>query len=143
MNYSNGPGPVIIDFGKEPLTANIEQLTLSNRLFRRALWTGSKLQVTLMNILPGNDVGLEIHENTDQFFYVESGYAKVLMGKCKDNLDYIERCQHGYCIIIPAHTWHNVINIGRAPLKLFSIYAPPEHPFGTVQKTQQDFEEAD
>lgn len=129
---------VLTDYGPEPFAINIEQATKQNNAFRTALWTGNHLQLTLMSISPGEDIGLENHPDNDQFLRIEQGRGLVKMGESKDNLDFQRRVGDGYCIIIPAKTWHNVINIGNIPLKLYSIYAPPQHPKGTVHRTKAD-----
>ncbi len=129
------------DYGPNPFVINIENATLQNDYFRTALWTGTHLQLTLMSIKPGEDIGLEIHPNTDQFLRIEQGQGVVMMGKDKDNLDFQKRVYDNYAIFVPAGTWHNVINTGRVPLKLYSIYAPPQHPFGTVHVTKRDAQE--
>lgn len=131
------------DYGRAPLVVNIEKAALVNQNFRTALWTGEHLQVTLMSIRPGEDIGLEVHPDTDQFLMVMSGKGKVMMGKTKENLSFSENVFPDYAIIVPAKTWHNIINVGNTPLKLFSIYAPPEHPFGTVHRTKAEAEEAE
>lgn len=129
------------DHGPDPFVINIEKATLQNKYFRTALWTGEHLQLTLMSIKPREDIGLEIHPNTDQFLRIEQGQGVVMMGDSKDNLDFQRRVYDNYAIIIPAGKWHNLINTGRVPLKLYSIYAPPQHPFGTVHMTKRDAEE--
>lgn len=131
------------DFGPNPLIVNIEQLTRANADFRTALWTGSHLQVTLMSIPVGGDIGLEMHPNIDQFIRVESGLALIKMGNRKDSLNYQKNVNNDFAAIIPAGIWHNVINTGNVPLKLYSIYAPVQHPFGTVHKTKADAEAAE
>jgi len=98
------------------------------------------MQLTLMCIEPGDDIGLEIHHNLEQFFRVEQGQGVVMMGSTKDDLRYRQRVYDGFAIIIPAGTWHNIVNTGRVPLKLYSIYAPPQHPHGTVHVTKRDAE---
>ncbi|PAF36007.1 cupin [Terribacillus saccharophilus] len=128
----------IHDHGNSPHVVDIEQATENNRFFRTAIWTGKHLQVTLMSIRPGEDIGLERHPNVDQFLRIESGHGLVQMGPRKDNLQYQQYVQDDYAIFVPAGTWHNVINAGRTPLKLYTIYAPPEHPYGTVHRTKQD-----
>jgi mannose-6-phosphate isomerase-like protein (cupin superfamily) len=95
----------------------------------------------LMNINVGDDIGLEMHFDLDQFIRIEEGRGIVMMGDRKDQLDFRARVYDDYAIFIPAGKWHNLINIGRTPLKLYSIYAPPEHPRGTVHKTKEDAEE--
>ncbi len=129
-----------MDYGGKPLVINIDRATKSNPNYRAALWTGEYLQVTLMSIPVGGDIGLEIHEDTDQFLRVEAGCATVKMGKNQRCMEEYRRVDGDYAIMIPAGTWHNVINSGNVPLKIYSIYAPPHHPFGTVQRTKQDAE---
>ena len=131
------------DYGPEPLVVNIERFSNINPNFRTALWTGKHLQVTLMSIKVGGDIGLEAHPHLDQFIRVVSGYGLVKMGKSKENLDLQKRVDGNFAVIIPAGTWHNLINIGNRPLKLYSIYAPPEHPFGTIHQTKEIAEEAE
>ncbi len=126
------------DYGKEPFVVNIDEATKQNRMFRTALWTGSNLQVTLMSINVGDDIGLEVHPTVDQFLRIEEGQGLVQMGDTKDNLYFQERAYDDYAIMVPAGKWHNITNTGDKPLKLYSIYAPPEHPFGTVHKTKAD-----
>lgn len=126
------------DYGPDPFVINIEQATKQNDNFRLALWTGNHLQVTLMSINVGDDIGLEVHPHVDQFLRIEQGQGLVLMGDNEDNLYYRQRVQEGYIIIVPAGKWHNVINTGCIPLKLYSIYAPPQHPHGTVHGIKQD-----
>jgi mannose-6-phosphate isomerase-like protein (cupin superfamily) len=126
------------DYGKEPFVVNIEEATKQNRTFRTALWTGNHLQVTLVSINVGEDIGLEIHPNIDQFLRIEEGDGVVQMGDSKDKLTFQKRVSDDSAIIIPAGKWHNVTNTGNKPLKLYSIYAPPQHPFGTVHKTKAE-----
>ena len=130
----------IKDYGPEPLIVNIDRYAKMNTNYRTALWTGKHLQVTLMSIPPGGDIGLEMHPNVDQFIRIESGYALILMGESKNNLNYQRKADSDFALVVPAGTWHNVVNIGRTPLKLYSIYAPPQHPHGTVHKTKKDAE---
>lgn len=138
MERSNSRDFEIKDYGAEPIVVNINRLTQMNRNFRTALWTGKHMQVTLMSIPVGGDIGIEMHPDVDQFIRIESGAAGVMMGKSKNNLNYRRKADANYAIIVPAGTWHNVVNIGSEPLKVYSIYAPPHHPFGTVHKTKQD-----
>lgn len=128
------------DYGPNPFVINIEEATLQNDYFRTALWTGTHLQLTLMSIQPGEDIGLEIHPNLDQFLRIEQGQGVVMMGNSPEDLNFQRKVYDNYAIIIPAGTWHNLVNTGRIPLKLYSIYAPPQHPFGTVHVTKQDAE---
>ncbi|NLA73548.1 MAG: cupin domain-containing protein [Clostridiales bacterium] len=127
-----------IDFGPEPFVVNISNATEQNSVYRRTLWTGCHLQLTLMCIPPCGEIGLEVHPQTDQFLRLEAGRGIVKMGKCKDQLDFQQKVCRDDAIFVPAGTWHNVINTGRAPLKLYSIYAPPHHPHGTVHRTKAE-----
>ena len=136
--------PVVLkDYGAEPTTLNIESYTLANENFRTALWTGANLQVTLMSIPAGGDVGLEQHHDIDQFLRVEEGTARVMMGDSEDRLDFVREGSDDYAILVPAGKWHNIVNTGDKPLKIYSIYAPAEHPHGTVHKTRQEAMEAE
>lgn len=126
------------DYGPEPFAENIHAAALKNNAFRMALWTGNHLQVTLMSLNPGEDIGLEIHPGLDQFIRIEQGEGHVMMGSSQHNLDFQKMVYDDYAFIIPAGTWHNLINTGSIPLKLYSIYAPPQHPHGTVQQTKAD-----
>lgn len=127
------------DYGTEPYVVNIEDITKENDKFRVAKWTGANLQMTLMAIQPGGEVGLEVHDDHDQFLRIEDGEAKVVMGTSEDNLDFEKDVEDDFAIFVPAGTWHNIINTGDKPLKLYSIYAPCEHAKGTIHET---FEEA-
>ena len=91
-----------------------------------------------MCIPVGGEIGVEVHPNTDQFLRIESGNGTVMMGPAKDRLK--DQCQicDGYAIFVPAGTWHNVVNTGNCPLKLYTVYAPPHHPHGTIQATKAD-----
>lgn len=141
---SNNAGSIVLkDYGPEPYVVNINEATKQNNTFRTALWTGSHLQLTLMSIPVGGEIGLEIHPNVDQFLRVEEGQGVVMMGKSQSNLDFRRNVYDDFAILIPAGTWHNVINTGDKPLKIYSIYAPPQHPRGTVHKTKVDAEAAE
>jgi mannose-6-phosphate isomerase-like protein (cupin superfamily) len=126
------------DQGKKPFVINIEQAAEQNQTFRTAIWTGDHLQVTLMSINPGEDIGLEVHRNVDQFLRIEEGQGWVQMGPQRDRLNFQRAVFEDDAIMVPAGTWHNIINTGYQPLKLYTIYAPPEHPFGTVHRTKRD-----
>nr|WP_275439948.1 cupin domain-containing protein [Paenibacillus sp. ACRRY] len=126
----------LTDYGQRPLVINIDQAAKHNQTYRTALWTGKYFQVTLMSIHVGEDIGLEIHPATDQFIRIEEGQGLVQMGDRKDRLDFQVTAYKDYAIMIPAGTWHNVTNTGHIPLKLYVIYAPPHHPYGTVHETK-------
>jgi mannose-6-phosphate isomerase-like protein (cupin superfamily) len=123
------------DQGGKPWIVNIEELTKENEHFRVVYWTGKRLQMTVMSILPGGEIGLEVHPNEEQFIRVEEGEGRVVMGKTKDNLTFDKKVSDDWAIFIPAGYWHNVVNTGKKPLKVYVLYSPPEHPAGTVHKT--------
>lgn len=128
------------DYGGQPYVVNIEEATTQNDAFRVAKWTGANMQMTLMSIQPGDDIGLEVHDDHDQFLRIEDGTGFVQMGPSEDNLNFEESVEDDYAIFVPAGTWHNVTNTGNRPLKLYSIYAPSEHPRGTIHETKAEAE---
>jgi mannose-6-phosphate isomerase-like protein (cupin superfamily) len=138
---SMGRKGILEDQGPEPYVLNIEEATLENDLFRVVVWTGKHSQVTLMSIPPEGEVGLEVHEGIDQFLRIEQGQGRVLMGSSRDNLMIQEEVADKFAIIVPSGTWHNVINTGSEPLKLYSIYSPAKHPAGTVHHTKEEADE--
>ena len=111
---------------------NIEARTVENRDFRRVLYTGHNLQLVLMTLPPGCDIGEEVHEDRDQFFRFEEGSGVVRI----DGVD--NRVEADFAVIVPAGARHNVINSGDAPLKLYTIYGPPEHVDGLVEATKEE-----
>jgi len=127
----------IIDNGPKPFVANIEMSTLENENYRTTLWTGVNLQVTLMAILSGHDIGLEVHMDHDQFLRIEQGQASVHMGPNENDLETWQASDND-AVIVPAGTWHNLVNSGEDPLKVYSIYAPPQHPHGTIHVTKEE-----
>jgi mannose-6-phosphate isomerase-like protein (cupin superfamily) len=118
----------------------IESKTLQNEYFREVLFTGKKCQLVLMNLKPGEDIGVEVHGDTDQFFRVESGEGKAIL----DGQEY--ELKDGVALIVPAGTEHNLLNTSSTePLKMYTLYSPPNHPDGTVHKTKAEadaYEEA-
>jgi mannose-6-phosphate isomerase-like protein (cupin superfamily) len=112
---------------------NIEQATLANEDFRRVLYTGQNLQLVLMTLPAGCDIGEEVHEDRDQFFRIEEGEGTVVI----DGVEH--RVADDHAVIVPAGARHNVI-AGASPLKLYTIYAPPEHRDGTVHKDKAQAE---
>lgn len=138
--YSNQPRErlELKDYGPRPFVINIKEAANQNNNYRTTLWTGNNLQLTLMSIKVGGDIGLEVHPNLDQFIRIEEGDGIVLMGKSPNELNFVQKVSDDYIIIIPAGTYHNLINTGDEPIKLYSIYAPPQHPFGTIHKTKEE-----
>lgn len=126
------------DEGPHPFVVDIEAVTLENRAYRTTLWTGKFLQMTVMSIEPGHDVGLEVHLDHDQFLRIESGRARVQMGPTKDDLRFDREVGDDWAVLVPAGSWHNITNIGQESLKLYSLYAPPEHRHGTVHATKAE-----
>jgi mannose-6-phosphate isomerase-like protein (cupin superfamily) len=129
---------VLEDYGPRPLVFNIEKATKQNTTFRTAIWTGGHLQVTLMSINVGEDIGTENHPDLDQFLRIEQGQGLVRMGYRHEDMNMQVNVSDNDAIIVPAGIWHNLINTGNIPLKLYSIYAPPQHPHGTVHVTKTD-----
>lgn len=128
------------DHGPKPYAANIMQNARQNTNFRTAFWTGNLLQMTLMCIPVYGDIGTEMHPDTDQLLRVEGGRALVLMGPCKEEMIFRCKLNTGDAVFVPAGTWHNIYNAGNTQLKLSSVYAPPNHPRGTVHRTKADSE---
>lgn len=135
--------PPLRDEGPDPYVVDIERATLANSSFRTALWTGSHLQLTVMSIPAGGEIGLESHPDRDQFLRVEAGRARVQMGPDPNDLSFDHEVGDDWVILVPAGNWHNVTNIGEEPLQLYSVYAPPEHPHGTVHATKAESDAAE
>lgn len=112
--------------------ADIEELTEKNDDFRRVLYTGKNLQLVLMSIEPGGEIGEEVHNDRDQFFRVEKGRGEVVIDGHRAKI------KGDNAIIVPAGARHNVMNTGDKPLQLYTLYAPPEHRDGTVCATKAD-----
>lgn len=113
---------------------DIERATLANADFRHVLYTGKHLQLVLMTLPPGCDIGEEVHEDRDQFFRIEEGEGVIRI----DGAD--NKVEDDYAVIVPAGARHNVINTGSEPLRLYTIYGPPEHRDGVVHKTKEQAE---
>ncbi len=126
------------DYGPRPFVVNIEEATVQNGDFRTALWTGKHLQMTLMSIPVGGEIGLEVHDELDQFLRLEQGRGRVQMGAAADALEFEQVIDDDWVVLVPAGKWHNITNVGDTPLKIYSIYTPPEHPHGTVHATKAD-----
>ena len=123
---------------------DIESATLSNQNFRTTLFTGQFVQLTVMRLQPGEEIGREMHPDVDQFIRVESGQARVELGFSEDTIDETHEVGDDWAVIIPAGVWHNVVNASDdAELKLYSLYSPPEHPDGTVHVTKAEADEAE
>ncbi|MBO4473115.1 MAG: cupin domain-containing protein [Clostridia bacterium] len=116
----------------------IRKATLFNDYFRREMWTGEHMQITVMSVPVGGEVGKEIHEDLDQLLVVEQGTAAVFMGESAETMSFVGEATEGAGILVPSGRYHNVVNDGREPLKLYSVYAPPKHPIGTAQRTKAD-----
>jgi mannose-6-phosphate isomerase-like protein (cupin superfamily) len=126
----------ISDIGPLPQSFDIERATQGNADYRSVAWTGRYLQVTLMSIPTGGDIGLEAHPETDQFLRLETGKGRVQMGTAKDDLPFDKEVSDGWCVLVPAGTWHNITNIGAMPMQIYAIYAPTHHKADKVQATQ-------
>ncbi len=126
------------DFGPAPYVVDIEDATVENETFRTALWTGEFLQMTVMSIPVGGDIGFEVHHDTDQFLRLEQGRGLVQMGPTKDEFTFEQEVEDDWAVLVPTGVWHNITNIGDVPMKVYSIYAPPHHAHGTVHQTQAD-----
>ncbi|MCX6621664.1 MAG: cupin domain-containing protein [Acidobacteria bacterium] len=117
----------------------IEKLTLENTWFRHVLFTGKHSQLVVMCLGPEEEIGDEVHQNVDQFFRIEQGEAKFVFNEKQERL-----VRDGDAVVVPAGTFHNVINTSAAvPLKLYTVYSPPNHPDGTVHKTKAEAEAAE
>lgn len=117
--------------------ANIVNQTLQNDNFRKVLYTGTHMQLVVMSLKPGEEIGKEVHANVDQFFRIEEGIATVFInGEEKIVVD-------DDVIIVPAGAEHNIVNTGTEVLKLYTIYSPPNHPEGTVHATKAEAEAAE
>lgn len=128
------------DNGPHPNAFDIESATRQNENYRTVVWTGKHLQVTLMSIPVGESIGLEAHPDTDQFLRLDAGTGRVVMGPEKDRLDFEQEVADGWSIQVPAGTWHDVVNTGDEPLRLYTVYAPSHHAAGIVQATRADAE---
>ena len=125
----------IKDIGPKPQSFDIEKATKENANYRSVAWSGRYLQVTLMSIPAGHDIGLEAHPETDQFLRLDAGRGRVQMGATKDKLTFETDVSDGWCVLGPAGTWHNITNIGTTPMQVYAIYAPAHHAPGKVQAT--------
>jgi len=113
---------------------NIERATVANEDFRRVLYTGKNLQLVLMTLPPGCDIGEEVHDDRDQFFRIEEGEGEIRIDGVANSVE------DDFAVIVPAGARHNVINTGRVPLRLYTLYGPPEHRDGVVHTTKEQAE---
>jgi mannose-6-phosphate isomerase-like protein (cupin superfamily) len=123
------------DVGPQPQSFDIERATKENTSYRSVAWSGRYLQVTLMSIPVGGDIGLEAHPETDQFLRLDAGSGRVQMGVTKDKLSFDGEVSNGWCVLVPAGTWHNITNTGQTPMQVYAIYAPAHHTPDKVQST--------
>lgn len=117
----------------------IEEQTLENNFFRKVIFTGKHIQLVLMTLQVGEEIGNEVHSDVDQFFRIEQGEGKFVFNGKEEHLVHADDA-----VIVPAGTFHNVINTSKTePFKLYTLYAPPNHPDGTIHKTKAEAEEAE
>jgi len=119
--------------GKKGFSTDIEKDTIENQDFRKVLYTGEHIQLVLMTLKPGEDIGMEVHD-VDQFFRFEKGSGKVLINKAE------YKVKDGTGLIVPAGAEHNVINTGSDSLHMYTLYAPPHHEVGTVHSSKEEAE---
>ena len=131
------------DIGPQPQSFDLEQATRDNENYRTVAWSGRYLQVTLMSIPVGGDIGLEAHPETDQFLRLDAGRGRVQMGTSKDSSRSTRKCPMAWCVLVPAGTWHNVTNIGEEPMQVYAIYAPAHHKPGKIHKTAAAADDTD
>ena len=122
---------------------DIAALTNDNDTFRTVLFTGDHLQLTVMRLDTGEEIGLEMHDHLDQFLRIEQGSGRVTFGPSAEKVDEEHEVEDDWAVIVPGGTWHNVINTGSGDLKLYSLYAPPEHPPDTVHPTKAEADAAE
>jgi mannose-6-phosphate isomerase-like protein (cupin superfamily) len=128
----------IEDIGPKPQSFDLERATRDNSNYRAVAWSGRYLQVTLMSIPVAGDIGLEMHAETDQFLRLDAGRGLVQMGASKDQLTFRREVSNGWCIMVPAGTWHNITNTGDEPMQVYAIYAPAHHAPGKIQQAASD-----
>jgi mannose-6-phosphate isomerase-like protein (cupin superfamily) len=119
---------------KKGFVGNIDRLTETNEDYRRVLYTGQHLQLVLMSLKPGEEIGEEVHGDGDQFFRVEAGEGEIVINRAK------HRVSAGSAMVVPGGARHNVRNTGKGPLKIYTLYAPPEHRRDVVERTKEDAE---
>jgi mannose-6-phosphate isomerase-like protein (cupin superfamily) len=122
---------------------DIEKATIDNATFRTVLYTGEYAQLTVMRLAPGEDIGREVHGDRDQFLRIEQGRGRVELSRTESATDETHDVDADWAVIVPAGVWHNVVNTGDEDLKLYSLYAPAEHPPDTVHETKAEAEAAE
>ena len=127
---------VLADKGPHFYMTNVAKLAQINPNFRTAIWTGDLLQAAVMSIPVHGEIGLEVHEKEDQLIFIVSGSGTIHAGPSRDDLNIHKSFSQGSGIFIPVGMWHNIYNGGSEPLKIFTVYAPPHHPHGTVHETK-------
>ncbi len=127
-----------MDHGPNPYVLDIEKATVENENYRTTMWTGKHLQMTVMSIPVGDDIGLEAHPDNDQFLRLEQGTGRCVMGPTEDEVTFEEDVADDWAIFVPAGVWHNVINTGDVPMRLYAIYGPADHIPGTIHATKAD-----
>ena len=121
----------------EPNVIDAKKIAKENSYFRKVLFTGTQTQLVVMALLPGEDIGTEVHGAVDQLLYVVQGGGTAVFVEVKETFG------KGAMFCVPAGTTHNVVNTGDEPLKLFTIYSPPQHPAGTVHETKMEADAAE
>ena len=124
------------DYGPDSFVIDLNKAAQQNDNFRSTLWTGTHLQVTLMNIPVHESIGMESHPDHDQILRIEEGLGLIQLGEDKFSMYGQYLAFANYAIFVPAGIWHNIINIGNSPLKISSFYAPPNYAWNTVQRTR-------
>ena len=119
-----------------PYYGNIEKETLENDNFRKVLFTGPNSQLVVMSLEAGEDIGMEVHEEHDQFIRIEQGQGKAVLNGEESEIE------DDFAVVIPAGAEHNIVNTGDTKMKLYTIYSPPEHADGTIHATKKDAEAA-
>jgi len=128
----------IKDMGGMPFVMKIEDAVEQNTNYRKTIWTGESLQVTMMSIEPGEEMGVEVHPEHDQFYRIEKGEGLFQAGPARDKLNYAVPIKSDWAAMVPKGTWHNITNTGMRAIKLYTVYGPAHHPVGTIHATRAD-----
>ena len=128
----------IYDRGNDPYVFSIPEAVRSTNDYRRALWSGEHLQMLSMVIPQGEEIGIEAHEGADQLTIVWEGFGDAVIGTSPNRMSHTERLSAGSAVIIPAGCYHNIRNTSKAPMRIITVYAPMQEPYGTVQKNKPD-----